>query len=221
MTVDFAIYCYEGDKERLFDEFQRIYLSHGYDFNKIHIIHQRTKPLEGWGKSVNLVEIKEEEYDDILRRYNINPDDQEAEHYTHGWSSAHYYKHHLVNHLTALEQSIADYIVLSDSDCWMTSNNGWVNKAIEFLKSDRSILVVSPNDGSKDNKIQRMSQQLFLCERERLKNIDWSIPFEGFPPNGPMPEYWWMCEGRIGKYMEKNNLYRKILESDNRYWHTP
>lgn len=216
--IDFSTFCYSGDKERLYMEFSDIYNSHQYVFDNIIVVHQMTASKMSDGGIIT-PEIWDDEIDQLLERNGINPNNPEAEYYTHGPTAAHYWKWHCINHLKALEVSEAEYIVLSDSDCRMIKNNNWIKQGIEILKRDRSILVVSPSDGGTEVKTQIMSQQLFLCERERLKNIKWEYPFEGFPPNGPFQEYWWLAEGRIGKYMEKNGLYRYILGHDCRYWH--
>jgi len=228
-SVDFATYCCKKDINKLHDNFSDHVKSHGYEFDNIHLIYQRCLPDVG-RLLLNMLPgvykhfIEDTSYPTILLRNCINPDNKEADEYTHGWDHSHYWRHHVVNHLVALEQSTADYIVLSDADCYIKSQpNGqsWVTAGIEVLKANKSILVVSPGDGSgsKHFKTQNMSQQMFLCERERLKNIDFDLPFTGFKDGGPMQEYYFMLEGRIGRYMEKNNLYRHILGDRFRYWH--
>jgi len=219
MTVDFATYCCSKDQAKLYDKFLEHLGSHNYPFDKIHIIHQRVRPTHVF-LNCNSLYIDYEDYDDILKSYNINPDNKEADDYTHGWNHSHYWKHHCVNHLDALYHSEADYIVLCDADCHMVNNKtNWIKEGIEILKNDSNILVVSPNDGSKGGNTQNMSQQIFLCERARLAAIDFDLPFEGFKEGGPMQEYYFMLEGRIGRYMEKNNLFRYIMNKHFRYWH--
>jgi len=221
MTVDFATYCCEKDIDKLGDNFIDHMSSHNYYFDKIYIIYQRVKPksciLET--ERFKLIEIKEQDYDGILKSYNINPDNKEADDYTHGWNHSHYWRHHCVNHLVALRESTADYIVLCDADCHMVRKDNWIKEGIKLLQQNSNYLVISPSDGSKMSKTQNMSQQLFLCERKRMASIDFDLPFTGFRDGGPMQEYYFMLEGRIGRYMEKNGLYRYILSSKYRYWH--
>ncbi len=221
MTVDFATYCCEKDKDKLALVISDHVNSHRYDFDKIFLIHQRTK-LYGKPYKVNLIKIREDDYDGILSSNGINPDNNEADEYTHGWNAAHYWKHHCVNQLKALNESTADYIVLADADCYIKDQpRSWVNEGIKILESNKSILVVSPSDGTKGaHQTQNMSQQVMLVDRKRLLGIDFDLPFEGFKEGGPMQEYYWMLEGRIGRYMEKNNLYRYMLSSQFRYWHS-
>lgn len=220
MTVDFATYCCEKDKHKLNKVFGDHVRSHQYNFDTIHLIYQRCVPVEV-NQGIGEYLIRRNQYDYILETNGINPDNKEADDYTHGWDAAHYWKHHCVNQLVALNQSTADYIVLADADCHIKyQRSSWVEEGIKLLKRDPSILVVSPSDGTeRAHKTQNMSQQVFLCERQRMLNIDFDLPFEGFREGGPMQEYYFMLEGRIGRYMEKNNLYRYMLSSDFRYWH--
>ena len=218
MKVDYATYCHHKDADRLHEDFNSHLDSHRFKFDKIHVIYQRVKQRPTI--TANKHEIKAEDYPKILRANGINPNNKEADEYTHGWDSPHYWKHHCVNHLTALEKSEADYIVLSDADCHMINGRGsWVNAGIRILQQNKEALVVSPSDGSNQIRTQTMSQQLFLCHRQRLKEIDFDLPFKGFTEGGAMQEYYFMLEGRIGRYMEKHNLYRYILSDEFRYWH--
>ena len=221
MTVDLATYCCYKDIRKLEPVFDEHVKSHGYDFDNIHLIYQRCEPVN-FRKDVNNCIIHEYEYNHILSRNGINPNNEEADDYTHGWDAAHYWKHHCVNQLEALNASTADYIVLADADCYIKSQpSSWVEYGIEVLKSNKSILVVSPSDGTTlAHQTQNMSQQVMLVDRKRLLGIDFDLPFEGFKEGGPMQEYYFMLEGRIGRYMEKNNLYRYMLSSQFRYWHS-
>lgn len=219
MEVDFFTYCCHKDKEKLMSVLYDHVKSHRYDFNSVNVVFQRT-PIRK-SDNFNSYYISEDDYDNILLKNGINPNNEEAEDYTHGWAAAHYYKHHLVNHLKALNESTADYIVLADADCYIKDQpSSWVTKGINILQNNKSILVVSPSDGTKlAHQTQNMSQQVMLVERKRLLEIDFDLPFEGFKEGGPMQEYYFMLEGRIGRYMEKNNLYRYMLSSQFRYWH--
>jgi len=223
MTVDFATYCHPKDIDRLHENFNDHLLSHKYDFDNVHVIYQRVFPnrcelVDG----VKIHYILEEDYSKILTSNGINPDNKEADDYTHGWNGPHYWKHHNVNHLEALRHSEADYIVLSDADCHIKRqplNKTWIEMGIELLQKHDHLLIISPGDGTREQQTQNMSQQLFLCERKRLRNIDFDLPFTGFKEGGPMAEYYFMLEGRIGRYMEANGLYRHILGERWRYWH--
>jgi len=220
LKVDFATYCCEKDIDKLYDNLSDHLDSHNYNFDSVHIIHQRVLPKGLLKAEYKSHYIRKERYDDILKSYNINPINKEADEYTHGWDHSHYWRHHCVNHLVALRQSSADYIVLSDADCHMVNNKtNWIKEGIEILKGDINVLVVSPNDGSKGGYTQTMSQQVFLCERARLAAIDFDLPFEGFREGGPMQEYYFMLEGRIGRYMEKNHFFRCVMNKHFRYWH--
>jgi len=234
MTVDFATYCCKKDVDKLRANFIDHVHSHNYNFDNVHLIYQRITPDKEdwknyvWDVTVNHNDyiihhlIKERDYTKILRSYGIKSVNEEADKYTHGWNHSHYWRHHCVNHLVALRESKADYIVLCDADCHIKNQpagESWVNKGIDILQKKKNILVVSPSDGSATQITQTMSQQIFICERERLAGIDFDLPFTGFKDGGPMAEYYFMLEGRIGRYMEANDLYRHILDARWRYWH--
>ncbi len=219
MTVDFATYCCEKDIDKLGPVFNRHVKSHGYDFDLINIIFQRT-PMGVINNPVKGYYISDVNYDQILRDNGINPDNKEADDYTHGWDAAHYWKHHCVNQLVALNKSTADYIVLADADCYMVTNTNWVEKGIQLLKDNRKYLVISPSDGTRvAHETNIMSQQLFLCERQRMLDIDFDLPFTGFKEGGPFAEFYFLLEGRISRYMEKHGLTRFMLSDEHRYWH--
>ena len=125
LIVDYFTFCHSKDVHRLYENVENHVNSHGYQFNKVNIIHQR---IPAGGLQINysnftayLHEIRDEHIDEILKRWGINHDDKEAEQYTHGSSGPHFYKYHCVNHLKGLEESKADYIVFSDSDCYIKS----------------------------------------------------------------------------------------------------
>lgn len=222
MTVDFASYCCAKDRDKLEQVFNKHVESHGYDFDNVFLIYQRCEPNIRVKEEVNILRIGGKDYDHILSSNGINPDNQEADDYTHGWGAAHYWKHHCVNHLTAINESEADYIVLADADCYIKEQtSSWVNEGIKILQNDKNVLVVSPSDGTpKAYKTQNMSQQVMLVERKRFLDINFDLPFEGFREGGPMQEYYFMLEGRVGRYLEKNGLYRYMLSSKHRYWHS-
>ena len=145
MTVDFATFCCAKDRDKLYESLHLHIDSHSYAFNDVHVIHQMVKvgdlPLT---ENMQFYQIKEEDIDVILEENGINPNNAEADKYTHGKGAAHYWKAHCVNHLKALSESTADYIVLSDADCHMTSKTDWINEGIVRLRANPLTLVVSP-----------------------------------------------------------------------------
>lgn len=217
MTVDFATYCCYKDKDKLMPVLVDHVKSHSYDFDSVNVIFQRTNIILG---EYNSYHIDNRDYNSILLSNGINPYNKEADEYTHGYNAAHYWKHHCVNHLKALNESTADYIVLADADCYMKTNTNWVEKGIQLLKSNPKYLVISPSDGTKvAHETNIMSQQLFLCERKRMLGIDFDLPFTGFKEGGPFAEFYFLLEGRISRYMEKHGLTRFMLSDEHRYWH--
>ena len=174
MTIDYITFCCDKDVNKLHDNVVEHQLSHNFIFNKVHVIHQRTSSLgfdylrKMYPDKYVSHEIDAKEYPDILLDFQINPINDEADEYTHGWKAPHYWKHHCVNHLKGLQESNADYIVFSDADCFIKlqrPNYSWINEAIKLLRKP-DCLVVSPGDGSGNEKTQIMSQQLLTCDRD-------------------------------------------------------
>ncbi len=80
MKVDFATYCCEKDMDKLMPVLDDHIKSHSYDFDSINVIFQRTDII--WG-DYNSHHIAKHSYDDILSSNGINPDNKEADYYTH------------------------------------------------------------------------------------------------------------------------------------------
>lgn len=216
--VTFSTHCYEKDKDLLYANIDSIIKSHKYNFYDMQIVHQRTSFCR-IGRFYPIV-IRDEDYDILLSRFGIPLYDKRAEEISGGthW----YYKNHLVNHLAGLVNAEGDYIVFSDSDCIMVKNepSSWIEEGIKQLESDPNLFVVSPSDGNPCC-TQIMSQQLFLVNKKRLADMDWDCWDGNFIDGGPFKYYYHMTEGRIGMYMMKHNLYRKVLGDNHRYWHGP
>lgn len=232
-TVDFATYCYSGDMQSLHDNFKTIVDSHGFEFNRLHVIYQRCEPAPGttleipdWAEGrISFHKIREQDYDGLLQKFGIPTEDKRADEITHGPTNAHYWKNHVVNHLCAIDKSNADYIVFNDSDCLMVRNDepGWIQVSVDLLSQDtaenRIHFCFSPSDGA-PGPTQTMSQQLFIARRDELLKMDWNCWNGHFIEGGPMPEYYVMAEGRIGMYMQKTNTYRGVFGDEFRYWHS-
>jgi len=235
--VDYITFVHHRDYKRLAQgtELQDRVASNNYPFANVIVVRQRLRDEPG-ADSIHYQakEIETEDHPDILKEYNIPEDDPIADEKTHGPSAPHYWKWHVINHLCGLKVSDADYIVFSDSDCRIKSQpSSWVNIGIDILQRNKEVLIVSPSDGGHMHEkriktsiglvrlTQNVSQQIFLCERNRLKNIDFAVPWnwEFIAPGGPFQEYYYMLEGRMWRYMHHNGLYRAILPKKWRYWH--
>ena len=83
MTVDFATYCCPKDREKLYNNFKSQVDSHQYKFDNLYVIHQRCKIILPGLEGVRSIEIKGGQYTEILRRNGINPNNKEADDYTH------------------------------------------------------------------------------------------------------------------------------------------
>jgi len=214
-TVCFSMHCHAGDVDNLYLNFNNIYKSHEYDFDEVIINHQRCEIPDNNIDATKRI-IREEDYGPLLAKYGIDINDKRAIEITH--DSAHYFTNHCVNHLNTLSKSDCTYIVFSDSDCVMINNNNWIDKAIEVLESDPNILIVCPSEGL-PGKNQIMSQQLFICNRKRLSNIDFNCWDGKFIDGGPMASCYVMLEGRVGMYMLQENLYRLVLPNEVGYYY--
>lgn len=232
-TVDLITFCCPKDIARLHavGELEALHGSHHYTFDEFILVYQRCEgfptPHLSW-----VTQVKSEDHPDILREFRFGEDQSAADTYTHGEKAAHYWKWHVINHLIGLKVSTADYIVFSDCDCRMINqpDMSWVKQGIHYLETYPQILIVSPSDGGSMAErllpggvrlTQNVSQQMFLCRRDQMKNIDFDLPWnwEFLAPGGPMQEYYYMLEGRIWRYMAHHNMWRAILPEKWRYWH--
>lgn len=239
--ADFITFCHWRDWERLSapGELKRRIDSHRYPFNNVIVVKQRLGDVPESRKAIfpeaDLV-VESEDYPNILSEYGIPEEDAQADEMTHGSTALHYWKWHCVNHLIGLKVATAPYVVFSDSDCRIEHSppgRSWVAVGMQALSMLREVLIVCPSDGGsmaeKRAKVgniplrltQNVSQQMFICERERFKSIDFNVPWnwEVIAPGGPFAEYYYMLEGRIWRYMHKHHLYRAILPDQFRYWH--
>jgi hypothetical protein len=236
-SVDFITFCHPGDIDRFYADkwLFNIIQSHWYEFDAISVIHQRCIGISYKLPNVpSFIIYQSENYPSILSEFGLPENDEVADKFTHGPGALHYWKWHVINHLIGLKISNADYIVFSDNDCMIRSQGGdrsWIDIGIEVLQNYPEILIVSHGDGATMSEAitpegyrctQNISQQLFLCNRKRMLEVDFNIPWdwEVLAPGGPMQEYYYMLEGRIWRYLHKNQLWRCILPDDiARYWH--
>lgn len=238
-SVDFITFCHWRDVERLYSvgELQSRVESHKYAFNEIYVVHQRLRNhefnAEAVDTGVSYQLVRSEDHPNILTEFSIPEDDPIAEEKTHGPTGLHYWQHHTINHLIGLKISNADYIVFSDCDCRITESpdRSWVDIGIEILRKHENVLIVSPSDGGTAGEgylplystrlTRTVSQQLFLCERKRLRAVDFAIPWnwEFLSPGEPFQEYYYLLEGRLWRWMHHNKQWRAILPDTWRYRH--
>jgi len=239
MKVDFATFCYKGDAHRLHAPGQiiRQIKSNNFLFGTMIIIYQGVRTGNYMSNdfctseitkcckvntSVPVIENGEYGIDAILTRFGIDLDRSQ---YVSQTDAAHTWKNHVVNHLAAVKQSEADYIVFADNDCWIVrqpKGKSWVDIGIKYLESHPEIFIVSPNDGEPQRVTQRMSQQMFLARVDEFRNADFNQPgWDGNVniPGGPMPEYWAMLEGRMELHCRVTGQYRYVLGPEYRYYH--
>lgn len=222
MKVDFATFCYWGDARRLHHPGQ-LYnqiISNVYDFDNIFVVYQNCHPNDYNAFNVKTVPLIIEDIDSILKNFGVNIDKPQ---YVSGTDNHHTWKQHVVNHVRAIQESQADYIVFADNDCWIIQQpRSWVTVGIAMLESNPDLFIVSPNDGEPERITSRFSQQMFLVSVDKFKQMDFNQP--GWDGNahvegGPIPEYWGMLEGRMDLYCKYIHKFRYVLSPEYRYWH--
>jgi hypothetical protein len=261
MKIDFATFVYWADVNKLHAEgvLAKMVRGHGYPFSNVIVVHQRCRDIvrgkdgeiryEG-AKSIrpildipNLVFVQTEDSPNILTEFRIPENDPDADFWTHGPKSAHYWKWHVINHLNAVKASNADYIVFSDSDITMVKNGppSWVEKGVECLKKYPEVFMVSPDEGGAEvdravpegRMVKTVSQQIFLVDRKRFMEANFAVPYDSsalhedpskrkstkLAPFGPLQEFYFMLEGRIWRWIDSQGLYRLMLKPQWRYWH--
>jgi hypothetical protein len=247
-TVDFMTCCYWKDSPKIHADgiLKKIVDGHNYPFNKVILIHQKCKEVQGLREITEVPNLEIHDTSDhpnILTEFKIPEHDADADLWTHGPQSPHYWKHHVINHLTAMKVTKADYIVCSDSDITVIKNDspGWINKGLEILQKYREVFMVSCDEGGKEadrripegRLVRTVSQQLFLVDVKRFREANLAVPYDAtalyedpkkrtsnkLAPYGPMQEFYFMLEGRIWRWIDSQGLYRCMLPANWRYWH--
>lgn len=225
-TVAYASFGCPKDIGRALENAEAHMESHKYKFDEKFFVFQRCTNYEGWRPvgpwGFYDLSIRDEDYPTILGAFGIKWPDPVLDELTHGWGAPHFWAHHCVNHLKVLQHAKSDYIVFADADCYMKSQpegKSWVDKGIEILESHPEVFVISPNDGSDERLETIMSQQMFLVNTKKMREMEF-IPWDGkFIEGGPFREYYGLLEGAIHRYMAKNNFYRYVLNPEYRYYH--
>jgi hypothetical protein len=226
-SVGFATFCHAGDAHRLYapGQLKKQVESNGYQFDEIIVIYQRfnSQDLAAFSDCKFPISIYQLfDFDKILCLFEIDLDKSQ---YTSHTDQAHQWQYHVVNHLKAAFESVSDYIVFADNDCWMVDQpegKSWVERGIEILQSRPEVFIVSPNDGEPRRMTKRFSQQMFLARVKEFRYADFNQPgWDGNVniPGGPMPEYWAMLEGRMELHCRVAGRYRYVLGPEYRYWH--
>lgn len=234
ITVSFITFCHPPHLPLLHEagELERMLTSHKHQFSEVIVVHQRCqghvyRPFDTSGVRI----VESENYPDIFAEYGIG-DDPLADELTHGPGGKHFWRHHTINHFIGLKEAASDFIVFSDCDCYIKhspDDRSWVAEGIDILQNHREVLIVSPGDGGDMHEAmipqarltRNVSQQLFLCERERFRGVDFNLPWDGEFDcvGGPFAEFYVMMEGRIWRWMREHGLWRAILPDRWRYWH--
>ena len=221
--VAYASYCCPKDQDRVLARAQEHVASHKYPFDVKYFVFQRCPESLIAPEGFNPIRIADSDYPEILHHFGIQWPDPVLDELTHGWSASHFWAHHVCNHVAVLRQAQTDYIVFADGDCFISetpeSGPSWVEKGIELLENNPDLFVVCPSDGGEERREIIMSQQMFLINRKRFLEMEF-IPWDGkFIDGGPMQEWYGMLEGKISRYMMKNNLFRYVLPQTWRWYH--
>lgn len=221
MKVDFATFCYSGDAHRLHKSKQLFNQvgSNSYNFDKIIVVYQNCNPDDYDDFNFPVTKLIINDLETLLRNFGIDVDKPQ---YVSSTDGHHSWQPHIANHVRAIQESNADYIVFADNDCWIINqSDSWVSYGIELLKNNPDLFIISPNDGEHERKTQIFSQQMFLVKVNDFKNMDFNQPgWDGDVTKLPqMPEYHGMLEGRMALYCKFVNRYRYVLGSNYRYWH--
>lgn len=213
--------------------------SHGWQFDDVVVVHNqcRTEDYPPFDYPCRTVDLPREEFEPLLKRWNVNPDNAEAERLTHGEGAAHWWVVHVVNHLCGLENTDSEFIVFADCDTHIKDQPwSWISVATGVLRNRSDVLIVSPGDGGQNGGpgeggqwhdgtrlTRNVSQQLFACRAAEFRDdVDFDVPWSGRfdAPGGPFQEYYFLLEGRLGRYMqERSGQWRAILPDRFRYWH--
>jgi len=130
----------------------------------------------------------------------------------------YYWKDWVHKELIGLMMSRADYIALINCDCYLvqdSSQDSWVDRGLRALQSDRSVLLVGPNQRQAvegDFKTPNFSSILMLAERQRLLDLDYTVPIEdGLNHEGFMGVFYYIFEGRLWRHARAHNECRMVL----------
>jgi hypothetical protein len=243
VTVAFCTFCHPPryvEKLHRPGVLREMVESHRYPFDEVVVIHNQCKAADyaPFDIPCRIVDLPRGDFDVLLTRAAVNPDDQRCEEITHGEGAAHWWKVHVVNHVLGAMVTDSDYIVFADCDTYIKSqppDRTWVEEGISILEQYPQVLIVGPGDGGEAGGMgeggrlsngarltQNVSQQLFICRGHQFRyDVDFDTSWDGVmdAPGGPMQEYYCMMEGRLWRYMRANNLWRAILPDRWRYWH--
>jgi hypothetical protein len=225
MTVTYASFCCSKDIDRAMETCNEHANSHAFPFAEKIMVFQRCQATANQLAAIpdfKVINIHAHHYPPILEGFGIQYPDPVLDELTHGWGAPHFWAHHMVNHLSAANRTLSDYIVFADADCHMKNqpeDRSWIEDGIKLLESRPDLFVISPNDGGPERLESIMSQQMFLVNRMRFLRMEF-IPWDGkFIEGGPFQEYYGLLEGWIARHMAKNGLSRYVMNPEFRYYH--
>lgn len=119
--------------------------------------------------------------------------------------------------LAICKQANFDYLIHYSSDS-LSNNGDWITPAIEILKKEKDVIVVSPKSEvntwhDKNGYDHFFSDQCFLLDVKKVPKdfSKYGEPLKEYPKHGGMS-----FEHMLGKFMHAKGLKRKILED---FWY--
>lgn len=211
-TVDLVTYCYPSDIRCLYAGWDAFRDSHKYPFHEVILIRQRSRGLDVGVLDPSVRILESEDYPDIFAEFGIDADDPIATAVSVP-TNRYYWKYHCMNQLIGLKESNADYIAFTDCDNLLegeVAGASWIDRGLHILQTEPTTFMVCPSHGAPggDERTKVISQCMFLCERQRFKDLDYNVP----PPDGvALGEFHFEFEGRLWRYAQKYNVQRTIL----------
>ena len=222
-TVDLVTFCYPSDIHRAYAGLAALVDSFKYSFDEVILIRENSRGIEAGVPSYPCRILDREDYpwEDICKEFDLEAEDSAAEHATAGrlfFGKTYYWKDFLWKELIGLKESHAEYVVFINCDCLLVEDSlhdSWVDRGLRALQSDRSVLLVGPNQRQAvegDFKTQDFSTILMLAEKQRLLDLDYNAPIpQGVGHDDFRRACYYFFEGRLWRQALLHDEYRMVL----------
>lgn len=223
-TVDLITFCYPPDIHRAYVHLAVLVDGFKSSFNEIILIRENSRGIDVGEPSYPCRIIDREDYpwEDICRDFGLEPEDSLAERATAKqlfFGKLYYWKDFLWKDFIGLKESRAEYVAFIDCDCLLVEDSpddSWVDRGLRALQSDRSILLVGPNQRQAekgDFKTRNFSSILMLAERQRLLDLNYNepMPAEDQSHDEFRRATYHFFEGRLWRHALAHDEYRMVL----------
>lgn len=210
IDVTLVTYCCPKDIRKFYapGHFRSLVDSHKWSYAEIILIRQRCQGIDVGEPEVPCRVLEAEDFPDVRSEFGIVEDNPLADQHCPP-SSKYYWKWHCWNQLIGLEEAQTPYVAFTDCDV-VLEGDPWVQQAVDILRAQPEIFMVSPGHGGVRDKTQAISQIVFLCDRQQFLNIDYEAPF---PPGQEPGMFFFVFEGRLARYAITHKLFRMTLGS--------